>query len=258
MDRAQLKEEARTTLKGKMIPFVLAFVVFLCAELVIIAPFTASIIFSGNPDSTPNSFIVSFIISYLLILAFMIVAFPMYLMTFIKGITKAAELPESEKFTFKGFWSGLKGSSCGIGNFWWTFLWTYLWELLCLLPVIILVLVAIACGIEETENYYFLVGLVAIIGYFGAIFAVINRSIAYSMNWFVLAKRPATGAVEAMNISKKITKGHKRELFVLNLSFIGWFILSMFTCGLLLLWVMPYFFMTQYYAFRYLVEECKK
>ena len=36
-------------------------------------------------------------------------------------------------------------------------------------------------------------------------------------------------------------RGHKWEAFVLELSFLGWDILSLFTCGILnVFWVMPY------------------
>jgi uncharacterized membrane protein len=35
--------------------------------------------------------------------------------------------------------------------------------------------------------------------------------------------------------------GHKWEYFVLYLSFLGWFILSGFTMGILDLWVLPYY-----------------
>ena len=34
-------------------------------------------------------------------------------------------------------------------------------------------------------------------------------------------------------------KGHKGKLFLLDLSYIGWLILSCFTFGILLLWVQP-------------------
>ena len=34
--------------------------------------------------------------------------------------------------------------------------------------------------------------------------------------------------------------GHKTDLFVLGLSFIGWYILSILTCGILFIWVIPY------------------
>lgn len=35
-------------------------------------------------------------------------------------------------------------------------------------------------------------------------------------------------------------KGHKWELFVLSLSFIGWYLLVALTCGILSLWIVPY------------------
>ena len=36
-----------------------------------------------------------------------------------------------------------------------------------------------------------------------------------------------------------MTNGHKMELFVLDLSFIGWYLLSALTCGLALLYLVP-------------------
>lgn len=35
-------------------------------------------------------------------------------------------------------------------------------------------------------------------------------------------------------------RGHKGELFVMDLSFLGWWVLSAFTLGILSLWVSPY------------------
>ena len=35
-------------------------------------------------------------------------------------------------------------------------------------------------------------------------------------------------------------KGHKWDFFILNLSFIGWSILALFTLGILCLWLVPY------------------
>ena len=34
--------------------------------------------------------------------------------------------------------------------------------------------------------------------------------------------------------------GHKMDFFVLQLSFIGWHILAVFTLGLLEIWIVPY------------------
>lgn len=40
--------------------------------------------------------------------------------------------------------------------------------------------------------------------------------------------------------SQALMKGHKLDLFILELSFIGWHFLSVFTMGLLYLWLTPY------------------
>ena len=55
--------------------------------------------------------------------------------------------------------------------------------------------------------------------------------------------------LQSIDESKRIMQGHKAELFVLQLSFIGWFILSSLTCGILLIYVAPYYSaaMTNFY-----------
>lgn len=45
---------------------------------------------------------------------------------------------------------------------------------------------------------------------------------------------------ECLNESKKVTKGHKWELFVFDLSFIGWDILCTLSLGIGFLWLLPY------------------
>lgn len=52
------------------------------------------------------------------------------------------------------------------------------------------------------------------------------------------------GIFDAVKRSFKIMKGHKGELFVLGLSFLGWLILSMLTLGIGLLWLLPYIHVT--------------
>lgn len=68
----------------------------------------------------------------------------------------------------------------------------------------------------------------------------IIKAYSYSMAYYVLAENPNMTAREALNISKQITNGHKWELFVLSLSFIGWILLSMVTFGIALIYVIPY------------------
>lgn len=48
------------------------------------------------------------------------------------------------------------------------------------------------------------------------------------------------GYKDLLKKSEEIMNGHKMDLFLLDLSFIGWHILSLFTCGILEVWVLPY------------------
>lgn len=55
-----------------------------------------------------------------------------------------------------------------------------------------------------------------------------------------LCENPEIGVMEALNMSKAQTLGFKWQLFVLDLSFIGWNILVSLTLGILDIWVAPY------------------
>lgn len=56
---------------------------------------------------------------------------------------------------------------------------------------------------------------------------------SYSMTGYILAENPGASGKEAIALSRRMMKGHKWERFLLDLSFIGWDILSIFTLGLL-------------------------
>ena len=61
----------------------------------------------------------------------------------------------------------------------------------------------------------------------------------YFVPWIV-AEQPDLSPREAMKISRRITKGHKWELFVLELSFLGWLLVGAMCCGIGTIFVMPY------------------
>lgn len=68
----------------------------------------------------------------------------------------------------------------------------------------------------------------------------IVKSYAYSMAYYISLDHPEWGWQECINESKRITQGHKGELFVLDLSFIGWYLVGSFCLGIGVLWVYPY------------------
>lgn len=68
----------------------------------------------------------------------------------------------------------------------------------------------------------------------------IVKSISYSMSLYVLAENKGKSAKECIAESKQMTEGHKMDLFVLSLSFIGWIMLGMLTLGIAYIWILPY------------------
>ena len=169
------------------------------------------------------------------------------------------------------FSSFKRGSYTGIvaGTAWQT-LWLMIWSLVgvaCLLPAFGVSIAGIfsvvfANGIYSRSSvsmnsqdlfhnlsnispiYFILFFGLAFIGLIGYSIIMLNRKYAYFFTDFILAENPMFGAQNALNLSKKMTKGMKGHLFVLDLSFIGWWLLSSLTCGLLTLGVMPYTYAT--------------
>lgn len=91
-----------------------------------------------------------------------------------------------------------------LGGYLWSGLWTALWSMLFFIPGVV-------------------------------------KALAYSMAPYILADCPEVGAKDALRLSIRMTNGYKMDLFVAALSFLGWELLSAFTCGILeILFVGPY------------------
>lgn len=69
----------------------------------------------------------------------------------------------------------------------------------------------------------------------------IIKKYSYSMTPYILHEYPELSASEAIHRSRMMMRGHKFDLFWLQLSFIGWFILSILTAGIGFLWLAPYY-----------------
>ncbi len=91
-----------------------------------------------------------------------------------------------------------------LGGYWYMYLFTFLWTLLFIIPGII-------------------------------------KGIAYSMAPYILIDQPDIPATEALEESMRMTDGHKWEIFVFYLSFLGWALLSAITLGIVgIFYVYPY------------------
>ena len=84
----------------------------------------------------------------------------------------------------------------------------------------------------------------------------IIKAYEYAAVNYILCVNPSMNYKDALNISKRIMNGHKMELFELSISFLGWHILSIFTCGLLsIFYVNPYCVLAEAEFFSYVRED---
>ncbi len=83
--------------------------------------------------------------------------------------------------------------------------------------------------------------LMAIFVYLWSLLLVVPGIIAlyrYRMALFIMIDNPELSALECIRESKKMMTGRKGELFVLDLSFLGWALLTLFP--FVTIWVTPY------------------
>ncbi|WP_306693868.1 DUF975 family protein [Streptococcus didelphis] len=87
----------------------------------------------------------------------------------------------------------------------------------------------------------------------------IIKSLSYSQANYVLKDKLDRGQEVSLNTaiteSRQLMKGHKWEYFLLQLSFIGWAILSLVTFGLGFFWLQPYIQTTNAAYYEALLEE---
>ncbi|GAE87001.1 DUF975 family protein [Acetivibrio straminisolvens] len=76
----------------------------------------------------------------------------------------------------------------------------------------------------------------------------IIKAIDLSMSFFILADNPKMDVRKVADLSTKMMKGHRKEFFMLTLSFIGWILISIFTFCIGFVITIPYI-MTTYALF---------
>lgn len=109
------------------------------------------------------------------------------------------------------------------------------------------------CGFKDFFGAFkvtFLTGLYTFLWSLLFIIPGIVKGFAYSMSVYVFADNPNMRARDCIAESVKMTNGHKAELFVLELSFLGWMLLGMVTLGIAYIWVYPYMCATMTNAYE--------
>lgn len=68
----------------------------------------------------------------------------------------------------------------------------------------------------------------------------IIKGYAYSMSYYIKVDHPEYDWKQCLDESQRMMKGHKMDLFLLQLSFIGWAIVGMLCLGIGVVWVEAY------------------
>lgn len=98
----------------------------------------------------------------------------------------------------------------------------------------------------DGQNYLGIVGTMFLKGIFTFLWTLlfiipgIVKAYAYRMVPYILADNPNIGARRAIELSNEMTRGHKFDMFVLDLSFLGWYLLGMMALFIGVLFVDPY------------------
>jgi uncharacterized membrane protein len=91
----------------------------------------------------------------------------------------------------------------------------------------------------------FMIGIFVMLWSLLLIIPGIVAAYRYRMAFFILYDNPDIGIMQCISQSKEMMKGHKAELFVLDLSFFGWALLGVLTLYILYIWLLPYIVVTQ-------------
>ncbi len=117
--------------------------------------------------------------------------------------------------------------------------------ILCLmvLPIVILIMSEVKMSIV----YAIMIPLFVIL--------IMIPSIYFSMTFFIMYDDREMKNLRAIRLSVNMIKRHFWQFVLLNLSFIGWFLLACLTLGVGFLWLLPYIYTTQAHFYKDLKAE---
>lgn len=126
------------------------------------------------------------------------------------------------------------------------------------ITILIIVITMTLGAISSVNNELWTVTLVIIIAVIvSAIIIVLYNIFLYSLKLtpYIIVENKEISLFKAMKLSKEVMKGNKWKFFILDLSFIGWGILSLFSFGIGFLWLVPYVSLCSFNFYRDLISE---
>ena len=242
MDIKEIKRRAKEDIKPyirNFIPIILVFI-FIDCSLTIPNAVLKYLVRKNHVELATISNVFNIING--LVEGFITPILTMALLCLIAKIAKKKDNEEMPEISFKAFLSHFNMAGRAILNDLYTGLWLFIWAI----PAVIVSLIILRITNSSLGILLMIILILTV---------MIYKTLSYYFNSYAIADDNETEVIEAMNISKIITKGHLREVLLLDLSFIGWGLLSILTLGFALIWVQPYMTLSLFYAYQELVKE---
>lgn len=135
-------------------------------------------------------------------------------------------------------------------------LWAYIYPSLLILLWSLPFVVVMGISVVMMETGITIAAVILlIISVIGMITLGVYKTLQYALSPFMLGADENLSVTDSIKKSTEYMKGHKARLFGLNLSFIGWYILTGLTLGLLMIWLLPYYNATVYEFYLELEQE---
>lgn len=255
----EMKREALHSLKGKwglgvgstILYFILSYVVSMAAMLILLIPgVIIFLLFAGLTGSLEEETIsigagITFGIFYCIII---ILSNASYGITSYGYTNVFLQMSKREGAKVDHLFEGFRGFKRMMKT-----MWAMLAILLYTGTWIPMLLVALFAFFGEEGNTSFTIAFFVLLAI--SIVVMIVMYFSYAMTYYVMVENPEYSVSRAMKESKHLMKGHKLDLFLLWLSFIGWGILAILTLGIGFLWLSPYMSTTTAHFYRYLSKD---
>lgn len=163
----------------------------------------------------------------------------------------ALKLHDKQDFSIKILLEGFSRAVPVLLLFWLKAIFLSLWLSVVSLPLTYVLTAVLEAGMVSEEMTFRLLIL-------GMSIFMFLLSYRYRMAVFMLMDDPALSARQALNRAKAVNQIHRFRLFLLDLSFVPWILLSALTCGILLIWKLPYMLATYAGAYRFMTEDYLK
>ncbi|MBE5106844.1 DUF975 family protein [Bacillus thuringiensis] len=252
----EIKREALDSLKGKwglgvgstILYFILSYVVSIAAMLILLIPgiiiFFLIVIATGSVEEGTLSIGagITFGIFYCVML---ILANASYGITSYGYTNVFLQVSKRERARIDDLFEGFRGFKRMIKT-----MWAMLAILLYAGTWIPMLLLSLFAFFGEEGNASFAIAFFVLLAI--SIVGMIVMYFSYAMTYYVMIENPEYSVSQAMKESKHLMKGHKLDLFLLWLSFIGWGILAILTFGIGFLWLSSYMSTTTAHFYCYI------